>query len=75
MRKTGAIWSANYLATGLRLDPLTAPDDRDRVTDAILTTARPLHQTPRELIFNFADPRLGYTALIFNVTLLFNLQI
>jgi len=43
----------------LRLDPLTAPDDRDRVTDAILTTARLLHQTPRELIFNFADPRFA----------------
>jgi hypothetical protein len=26
---------------------------------AILTTARLLHQTPRELIFNFADPRLA----------------
>jgi hypothetical protein len=44
----------------LRLDPLTAPDDRDRVTDANLTTARLLHPTPRQLIFNFADPLLSH---------------
>jgi hypothetical protein len=40
-------------APGLRLDPLT-------VTDAILTTAGLLHPTPRQLIFNFANP--GFAA-------------